>query len=488
MNPVLKPLQPAALTPGVPYSSMSVRALVAGERRLDSETYLTGGYGIRLQIETSSDYTPMSELADIWQPNRLKGIGVASDQGVPFLTATQVFDIRPLARKWLAPNRTPHLARRLVEPGWILVTRSGSVGDTIVSYSPHLSLIVSDDLLRVQVRDPKYFGYLYAFLRTRFGRTMLRASRYGSIIKHLEPEHLFDIPVPNIPDELCTSLNDSVRKVFTLREEAYSRVLAAEDLFAQQLGNPRAINDGNTTYTIRSSSMFSGRRRLDSYYYNRIAEDTSRSIVSTGKRCDLLANVTKRVFGVGRFKHVYSDHGIPYLDSEDLFKVNPELAKFIPEVTKKDASSYYVERNWLLMACSGQIYGLNGSVVLADTWHENKIVSNHVIRIIPRDGNDGIRPGYLQMVLGHPSLGRPLVCRLAFGSEVPEIASGDLAEFPVVRLDYGIEAEIAEHVEQASHLRMQADNEENATAKFVEEYLETLLDTHIADLRATSEN
>ena len=76
------------------------------------------------------------------------------------------------------------------------------------------------------------------------------------------------------------------------------------------------------------------------------------------------------MFGVPRFKHVYSDYGIPYLDSEDLFKINPEITKFIPAGAKKNAQKYLVQRGWLLMACSGQIYGLHGSVVLAGPWHE----------------------------------------------------------------------------------------------------------------------
>ena len=110
--------------------------------------------------------------------------------------------------------------------------------------------------------------------------------------------------------------------------------------------------------------------------------------------------------------------GIPYLDSEDLYKLNPELTKYIPPLAKKNVNAYLVERGWILMACSGQIYGLNGTVVLANEWHEAQIVSNHVVRIVP---GESIRPGYLTMALGHPTLGRPLVTCNAFGSEYPRL-------------------------------------------------------------------
>jgi len=128
------------------------------------------------------------------------------------------------------------------------------------------------------------------------------------------------------------------------------------------------------------------------------------------------------------------------------------------------------------MACSGQLYGTNGSVVLANEWHERKIVSNHVVRIIPKVTGKHARPGYLQMALGHPVYGRPLLLRLAFGTEVPEIAPDDLADFPVVRLGKD-EDVIADAVERASDLRWRANEEEDRAVRLVEEYVESALDS-----------
>ena len=47
---------------------------------------------------------------------------------------------------------------------------------------------------------------------------------------------------------------------------------------------------------------------------------------------------------------------------------------------------------------------------------------------------------YLQMAVGHPTLGRPLALRFAFGSSVPEIAAEDLRSFPIARLSDDQEA------------------------------------------------
>ena len=460
----------ALLADETEYVSLPVAAIWRGDRRLEAETYLTGGYGLRTQIESVLPHRQLKDAASVWLPPRLKGVLVSPEHGAPFLTATQVFDLRPVPRKWVALSkiREPELLRG--QQGSILVTRSGSVGTPIVVFAPHLgNVVVSDDLLRVEPYDSKDTGYLYTFLCSRFGKTMLRSSKYGSVVKHLEPEHLFEVPVPFVPDALRTDLNRRVKKVFQLREEAYQDTLRAEALYAAQFPDVAETND-ESGFAEPSSRMLGGQRRLDAHYYNPAARRVLAALEASGNKLEPLASVTKTVFGVPRFKHVYKPTGIPYLDSEDLFKLNPEIDKFIPAVTKKDADKFYVERDWLLMACSGQLYGFNGTVVLANAWHEHKIVSNHVLRIVP----DGIRPGYLMMALGHPTLARPLVLRTAFGSEIPEIPPESLLRVPIPRLG-AVEAEIAELVEGAGSKRFAANKTEDDAVRDLERHLERAL-------------
>ncbi|HYL11571.1 MAG TPA: hypothetical protein VEV41_00950 [Terriglobales bacterium] len=66
------------------------------------------------------------------------------------------------------------------------------------------------------------------------------------------------------------------------------------------------------------------------------------------------------------------------------------------------------------MACSGQTYGLNGSVALAEKRYENYFLSHDIVRSIPKA--DRITPGYLYAALGHPRFGRPLVIRSVYGT------------------------------------------------------------------------
>jgi type I restriction enzyme, S subunit len=46
--------------------------------------------------------------------------------------------------------------------------------------------------------------------------------------------------------------------------------------------------------------------------------------------------------------------------------VNPPITKKVMIEQAETPEDYYVKADWIVMACSGQTYGLNGSVSLLD--------------------------------------------------------------------------------------------------------------------------
>ena len=215
--------------------SLPISEIVRGDRRLEAGSYLSDGFVYRREIRRSNLHmSPLGELAKIWQPNRLKAIIVGPRHGVPFVAATQVFDIWPTPRKWLAPSKTPDLKDYYVAPDCILVTRSGTVGNTIITYSAHTGLAISDDLLRVEIDKPEVRSYVYAFLRTYFGRAMMRGSHYGNVIKHLEVAHLEQLPVP-ILDRLLDETHEQISSVFASRDEAHRLDMSSRVKFAEAI-------------------------------------------------------------------------------------------------------------------------------------------------------------------------------------------------------------------------------------------------------------
>jgi hypothetical protein len=446
---------------------------MSGDRRMEAENYLAGGYGLRLAIEAQKDgWEPMERLAKVWQPSRLKGIQVSSEYGTPFLAATQVYDLRPVPRKWLSLERTDGAAERFVTEGMILVTCSGSVGRATLAHKPHERVFISHDLLRVEPQRPEWWGWLYAFLRAPQTRGMMTAARYGHMIKHLEVSHLNALPMPLLRDELLARFQGGAEKMLAMRRRAFDLTIEAERLYIENFPTLQNENDDQIGFTILASAMFGGRRRLDGSCHVPSVKRIVAAFHRDAKEVVPLSSVVKRVFVPGRFKHIYGDGGTPYLDSADILEVNPDIGKLVLSLNHEEQEEYRVTPGWILIPCSGQVYGNIGHAVLATEWHVGKVLSNHILRVCPRDS---IRSGYLQCVLGHLKVGRPHLVRLAFGSSVPEIAAEDVATVAVPRLSRDIENHLADMMEESAKARGIADDLEKTLASDAENLIDRFL-------------
>ncbi|MDD7803737.1 hypothetical protein [Ralstonia solanacearum] len=320
--------------------------------------------------------------------------------------------------------------------------------------------------------DPNHWGWVYAFLRSPQGRAMMTAAQYGHIIKHLEPSHLHSLPVPMVRDDLLKDFQGKVQRILDLRIKAFSLGREAEEQFSLCFPSYKAKSDPATGFEVKAAQLFGTRRRLDASCHIPSADRIVRAFKKDAKSVVPLSEVTSSVFVPGRFKHIYGDGGMPYLDSADILEVNPDITKFVLSLSPEEQKSYHVEPGWILIPCSGQVYGNIGHSVLATEWHVGKVHTNHLMRVAP---SKKIRAGYLQCVLGHPELGRPRLIRHAFGSSVPEISPSDIATVAVPRLDESIERELARKMELSAKARDEADELEVQIAKEAEDLIDLFL-------------
>ena len=456
------------------WTAVPSAGLFGGERRLEAECYLKSGTGVRLAIEANTGaWFRFGDRAGVWQPSRLKGIQVSPRFGTPFLAAGQLFDVRPTTRKWLALEKTSSAEDRFVSRGTLLVSCSGNVGRATVARKLHERTLITHDLLRLRCSADEA-GWLYAFLRSSNGRSMMSAAKYGHIIKHLEPMHVEALPVPSPSDEDAAFCRRTLERIIELRDDAYLLTLDAEMRFQDALGLPPAVEAGESGFSVRASeTVFGGRRRFDALPYNPTAAAMrahvkSRTITST------LTDLGFTVWLPTRFKRIPADQGVELLNSSAPFEVNPDAGRRIAEVNFGDPYAARVEPGWLLIARSGQVYGLNGSVAFATKAHVGRVLSDDLIRIAPGP-NTTIRTGYVFVALSHPVLGRPLVKSLPYGSSIPHLDVSDVQEYAIPRLSKGDENVIGELADRAAACWGEADVLEQRMGERCDRAIEALL-------------
>lgn len=463
------------VTRGIDAKPVRVSAILGGDIRLEASTYLREGYGLTRLAKQVPGHTSLGELADIWLPDRLTGYEMPAGKGLPFFTAGQVFEDFPRVRKWLAKAFVPQPESRYVNSDWLLMTRSGVVGRVTAVYPHHLGVVISDDLLRIVPKNPAEYGWLYAYMKTQFFMQVAQAAQYGHMIKHIEVAHASAFPVIMPEESVRRKIGDMAAGAIRQRVRARDLRDAAFALFEKCVGyskDDELPQGGSSHGEVRVSDVIvGGRQRLDAGFYGgQIARITE---LFSSHPTSLLGEVTIFASDLPRFARIYGDGGIPYVSASELFDVNAKPGKMIYAKLVKGWDRYLLHKGTIIMACSGQKYGIIGRALMLTENHEGLFGSHDLLRLVVDDAK--IRSGYLLTFLNDPALGRPYVVRNAYGTSIPHLDSSDVQAIKIPRLDDEDEAAIADLMDESVRLSAEADRTENDAIRLAQNQIETAI-------------
>lgn len=205
--------------------------------RLDARPYVSDAYAARAFLRRLPRTETLFEVTGgrIFNAGRFRRQWTTDpDHGVPFLGSADIFEadlswLPLLARSYVLK----HPALRL-EPGWTLITCSGMTAGRVTYARRDMGgYACSQDVLRA-VPDPSRipWGYLYTFLASRFGISVIKGGIYGTSVRHIEPHHIADLPVPRLGDEAETEIHELMEEAAVLRERFQRGIVEATgDLF-----------------------------------------------------------------------------------------------------------------------------------------------------------------------------------------------------------------------------------------------------------------
>lgn len=129
----------------------------------------------------------------------------------------------------------------------------------------------TEDVLRVIPDETRIMpGYLYAYLGTKFaGVPLVILGTYGSIITHLEPEHVADLPVPRLGG-IENQAHELVQCAANLRVEASKELrLITQDLEQEISGGCDVVwtHKHVQAHAIQTVSISSKLVRLDAFHH-----------------------------------------------------------------------------------------------------------------------------------------------------------------------------------------------------------------------------
>ena len=120
------------------------------------------------------------------------------------------------------------------------MSAKGTIGKTVI-VPPHWDKwIPSDDIIRVVPVNDSIAGFIYVFLLSDYGQTLIQKYTYGSVISHIDDNHVSSIPFPILKNaevqqkinELALQANEKRYEAYKLEQQAL-RIVDKEVIFAQ---------------------------------------------------------------------------------------------------------------------------------------------------------------------------------------------------------------------------------------------------------------
>ncbi|MDD4690082.1 MAG: restriction endonuclease subunit S [Eubacteriales bacterium] len=400
-------------------------------------------------------------LEQAFYPGRFKRIYTSAGNGVPFYLPSQMNDVYPKAEKYISKLTKCDIQALRLKRDTLLLTRSGTIGNVALVSRTLENKVFSDDVIRITLKNRMDIGYLYAYFRSETGGTILQTNKYGSVIQHIEPSHLYDLPIPNPSTEIKERISEFIFSSYNLRDQSNELIDKATRMLIKALSLP-PINELQTeqfsfssevnNYSVKLSEL-SG--RLDGSYHIPIAKAIAEHLKQHAG--ELLAvgdnRISKEIILPGRFKRTYVEEGQGrvFFGGKQLYELDPSNKKYLSLAQHGDRIKEQLElhENMTLITCSGTI----GKVTLVPRHWEHWAANQHIIRVVP--ACDEIA-GYLSIFLSS-DYGYPLITRFTYGSVVDEIDARHVAQIPFPLLkDKAVQREINRLALEANAMRYDA--------------------------------
>lgn len=452
-------------------NTVSTKTIRPESFRIDPSFHLSEAIALRKELEkvpygniAIKDVTEKVFLGNIFSRIFVKD----KEHGVPYLAASDTVLAAHSTGRFIANKQAKELSYLMLKKDWIVITCSGTIGNVTYTNSTFENHIATHDLIRVIPNDNIIKkGCLYAYLSSKYGYNQLTQSRFGGVVKHINADHVNNIPVPKFPESFQQQVDDLIQESARLREDATIALNSAKEELSSYI-KPKFNKVYFKTTSVKASDIWSSlQQRLDPPAIMNdgvisMQEVTSRFPYST------IANINAKVYRPGIFKRNYVQHGIPYIKGSEIFLTNPfrrcemlsrTLTPFIDQMSLREGQ--------ILITCAGSV----GDIKLITKEYEDKqsIGSQDIIRLESND--DLYTKEYLFTYLQLPFV-YDYIQSMKYGSVIERIEPFHVESIPVVAPTKEISKQITELIQRYMESTYKAFIAEEKAIMMVEQEIE----------------
>lgn len=383
-------------------------------------------------IERHSEQRLKFYCTEIFTSGRNKRVYTSEAFGYPFLSNSDVVSANPFLSCKYSSKKYGYDEKALLKKGMILTGRVGAIGQTafVPEYLEKAKAMGSDNIIRICVKPEYQNGFIYAYLASRVGNLSFWKHATGGVQPFITDAMVGELPIPKFPDEFQEEVDDLIQESARLREEAADALKKAHDIIEEKFG---VASEKKSSRVSIQSIISSHNTRFEAFYHT----SSNRSVydyITSNFEYKTLGELTSNIFRPGIFKREYVANGVTFLGGADILMAIPDSDKKLSYRQVERMPELKVKKNWILVTCGGTI----GNTVLIDAQLEKCVISQHVMRVVPKDD---ILKGYLFAVLSS-KIGKDLITMFTTGSVIPQIEAHHLELVPVPLLDKGLMEQI----------------------------------------------
>ena len=403
-----------------------------------------------------------------------------AEHGVPYMTASDMVKAEPLSGRFLSKKQVASLSNLILHKNWILISCSGTIGNVVYTNEQFDEVVATHDLIRLLPDETKTKGgVLYAYLASRYGYIMLTQSRFGGVVKHINPSHVSQIPIPKFPAEFQNKIDAQIKEAAALRVEANKLLEEAKTLLIKEAGLRELTPEDYDYYGPRVSGrkvscFVRNKKDIDTTTINAFNHSERIRKTKASMPCQtvplkdvLLGGDTFSSYSVPSIE-VKPEHGIMFINQKDIFD-NIVKGKW---VSKRNVSlDKLVEYGEVIVACDGT---LGESELFCRTLFANEdlqgaLISTHFIRM---KTNEFVPSGYLYAWLSS-DYGFRFIRNCQAGTKLCHPIPKMFLQIPVPILAKEIMNAIDEKVRNAHTLRYKANCLERSAIEAVEKEIDS---------------
>lgn len=155
--------------------------------------------------------------------------------GVPFLQGGHITSFRPVGIKIISRD-WGNFGRFVIKAGWLLITRSGTIGSVAICPDEWDGWAASEHVFRIvpnaEICPP---GYLYCCLVSDIVQMQLSAQAYGGQVDELTEDHVRNLQIPILDKVTIEKINRNVLQAVKARSKAAKLLDGASTSFSEVL-------------------------------------------------------------------------------------------------------------------------------------------------------------------------------------------------------------------------------------------------------------